>query len=51
MAKAIDQNKFYKIPPDNRDLNYENILKKEKLKFQIFKNIPLTIQRYLTLMK
>lgn len=23
MAKAIDEDKFYKIPPDNRDLNYE----------------------------
>ena len=24
MAKAIDLDKFYKIPPDNRDLNYSN---------------------------
>ena len=31
MAKAIDQNKFYKIPPDNRDLNYDKYFEKGKI--------------------
>ena len=36
MAKAIDQNKFYKIPPDNRDLNYDKYFEKGKIEISNF---------------
>ena len=36
MAKAIDQNKFYKIPPDNRDLNYDKYFGKGKIEISNF---------------
>ena len=35
MVKAIDEDLFYRVPSDNRDLNYLNIITKEK-KFLIF---------------
>ena len=36
MAKAVDQNKFYKIPPDNRDLNYDRYFEKGKIEISNF---------------
>ena len=36
MAKAVDQNKFYKIPPDNRDLNYDKYFEKGKIEISNF---------------
>ena len=36
MAKAIDQDKFYKIPPDNRDLNYDKYFEKGKIEISNF---------------
>ena len=36
MARAIDQGNFYKIPPDNRDLNYEKYFDKGKIEISSF---------------
>ena len=36
MAKAIDQKQFYKIPPDNRDLNYDKYFEEGKIEVSSF---------------
>ena len=36
MAKAIDQKQFYKIPPDNRDLNYDKYFEEGKIEVSNF---------------
>ena len=51
MAKAIDMGDYFRIPSDNRDLNYENFIPKENLKFLKSKSIHLIIQHDLILKK
>ena len=36
MAKAIDKDKFFKIPPDNRDLNYDEYFEKGQIEISKF---------------
>ena len=36
MAKAIDQGRFYKVPPDNRDLNYAKYFEKGEIEIANF---------------
>ena len=36
MAKAVDKDRFFKIPPDNRDLNYDEYFEKGQMEISNF---------------
>ena len=51
MQRAVDERSFYRIPADNRDLNYKNMLRKATIDLTKQNLIPPTIRRASTLRK